>query len=88
MVTQFLDKVLVENWRQAWKFYTIWFYALLAALPEIVALAAQHGIIDPAQGDVPSLVTKLIQWIAFAGAMSRIIKQLKPELPAKEEAAA
>lgn len=88
MFTQILDKVLVENWRQAWKFYSLWFYALLAALPELVALAAQYGIIDATSADEPGFVAALIRWIAFAGAFSRIIKQLKPELPAKEEAAA
>lgn len=88
MVTQFLDKVLVENWRQAWKFYSMWFYALLAALPELVALAAQYGIIDASSADTPAFVAALIRWIAFAGALSRIVKQLKPELPAKESAEA
>lgn len=85
MVTQFFDKVLVDNWREAWKFYSLWAYAVVAALPQIAELAAQFGILSADAGNVPESFASLLKWAAFFGALVRLLKQLKPaQAPAAE----
>lgn len=82
MFAQFLDKVLVDNWRSALRFYSLWFYAAIGLLPEIADLAVQFGVVASDSVAVPEFFANLLRWIAFAGALSRLIKQVKPALPA------
>lgn len=71
---------LIEEWKKAYKFYSIWFFVIIGALPELFNLAVQSGLVDSEAA--PQALSRLISLIAFAGAASRMIRQKKLELEA------
>lgn len=68
-----LEVVLIEDWRKAWKMYSVWFFALLMAFPELYNAAISSGLI--AQAEVPPLFSKLVTLISFMGMASRLVGQ-------------
>jgi hypothetical protein len=84
-VTAVLDKHLVDEWRAAWKMYSLWFFATLALIPDLYNLALSSGLLEGTSA--PVLVTRAINAVAFLGAASRLIKQ-KAVIMAAEDAAA
>lgn len=72
---------LDENWTQAWKYYSVWGYGIVLALvqawPELVAAAPWLGKGDALTG----VLGYLLQGIAVAGILGRIVKQTKPAAP-------
>lgn len=69
---------LIEEWKKAYKFYSIWFFVIIGALPELFNLAVQSGLID--SETAPQALSRLISLIAFAGAASRMIQQKKLQM--------
>lgn len=73
---------LIDNWQQAWKFYSIQAMAVLMCLPTLYDLAVQYGLID--SKDPPAAFSNLIRIVAFIGAALRLIKQqttVEPQSP-------
>lgn len=73
MLTDFLDKYLVNNWREAPKWFSTWIFILIALSPELYQLAVQYEIVGP--GNLPAIFQKLINWVGFLGAVSRLADQ-------------
>ena len=71
---------LIEDWRQAWRFYSVWAFAVLAALPELYNLLQAAGLLD--DGSIPPVAAWSVRAIAIAGIVSRFIRQKRPETPA------
>jgi len=68
-----LEDRLIAEWRQAWKFLSVWAFALVGAAPDIhSAVVAMGWLSDP--GVPPSFVWSL-RGLAVAGIVSRIVKQ-------------
>ena len=70
-------KLLIEDWRQAWKFYSLWALAVLAALPDLYAMLTAAGLLDSEQ--MPDVATWSIRILAIAGIVVRFVNQKKPE---------
>lgn len=66
---------LVDGWKQFYKMYSMWGYAILGASPDLYNLAVSSNLISGA--DAPALLVRIINLIAFFGAASRIVKQKK-----------
>ncbi len=75
MVTKILDKVLVDDWRQFYKFISMWAALAVGLLPTILQLAIEYQIIDPSQGSMSELSADLIRYLAFAMAVGRLVRQ-------------
>lgn len=68
---------LISNWKEGWRFYSVWAFALLGALPELWPLLVAVLGFDP----MPELPGRVVQLVALIGLVSRFIKQTKPPLP-------
>lgn len=66
---------LIEGWKEGWKFYSVWGYALLLALPDIYSALASFGAFD----DLPQQAAWAIRTISAAGIVLRFVSQAKPE---------
>lgn len=75
-------QILVTDWRDVWKYYTIWALAVLALVPDIYAALVAAGLVT---GDsMPDVATWLVRGIAVVGIVARYINQAKPDgLPPK-----
>jgi hypothetical protein len=66
---------LIQNWKEAWKMYSVQALAVIAALPIIWA-----SLPDEWKAEVPSeWVKALVVVVAIAGILGRIIDQ--PNIP-------
>lgn len=74
MFGNLFDKVLVDDWRSAWKFYSLWIYLVIGMLPQLLELASSFGLAPSAS--IPGFFSDLLKWVAFLGAASRLIKQV------------
>ena len=71
-----LNKVgleLVTEWRKFYTMYSVWFFAIVGAAPDLYNLALQSGLLTGASA--PPLLTRIIAIVSFVGAASRLIKQ-------------
>lgn len=63
---------LVDDWRNWWKWHSTYFYAVIAALPEIWLQSSDLQAMLPVH-----LVAKIAPFIAGLGFFLRIRKQVK-----------
>jgi hypothetical protein len=75
---------LVGNWKEAWKFYSVWVYVLLGMLPDIFDLAVKMEVFS-GEG-APEALNWTIKFVAFIGVVVRIVKQGVVAAKAAEEA--
>lgn len=69
-------KVLIDDWRQVWRYYSTWALALLALAPEIYSALVALNLLG---GDVmPSAAAWLVRGLAVAGVLARFVNQSKP----------
>lgn len=66
---------LVAEWRKFYTMYSVWFFAIVGAAPDLYNLALQSGLLTGASA--PPLLTRVIAIVSFVGAASRLIKQKK-----------
>lgn len=71
---------LIDDWKRGWKFYSAWFYLFLAALPDLYNAAATMGWTE-SMADAPGTLKWAIRGLAFAGLVSRFVKQTRPAEP-------
>lgn len=64
---------LVTEWRKFYTMYSVWFFAIVGAAPDLYNLALQSGLLTGASA--PPQLAHLIAIISFVGAASRLIKQ-------------
>jgi len=94
-----LDKVLADNWRQAWKWLSIYGYAIVIASPEVFQLVMDlAGQLDGTQADkliLPAPFVAFLRTVGTLGLIVRLVRQSKQkiedtaaELAAKAEAEA
>lgn len=73
MVAEFFNKYLVNDWKRAWKWFSMWAFVIIGFSPELYALAVQYKLISA--GNLPLIFERLVQWVGFLGAVSRMIDQ-------------
>lgn len=64
---------LADDWRKFYTMYSVWFFAILGAAPDLYNLAVTSGLLTSTT--TPPLLAHIINIIAFVGAASRLIKQ-------------
>lgn len=64
---------LIGDWKQAWKFYSVWIYVLLGMLPDIFDLAVKMEVFS-GEG-APEALNYIIKLVAFIGVVVRLVKQ-------------
>ena len=99
IVARGFDKILVDNWRECWKWLSLYGYAIVIASPEIFQLFMDLvGQFDGNQADqvyIPPAFAKMLRTIGTVGLIVRMVRQSKQkiedtaaELAAKAEAEA
>ena len=79
-----MAKILIDDWRQAWKFYSTWALAVLAVMPDIYNALLAADLLNT--DDIPDYAAWAIRGVAVLGIVSRFINQAKPEgLPPEVE---
>lgn len=73
MIAEFFNKYLVDDWKRAWKWFSMWAFIIVAFSPEIYELAVKFGIVSA--GHLPAVFERLVQWVGFFGAVSRLVDQ-------------
>lgn len=68
---------LIEDWRQAWKFYSVWALAVLVALPDLYNALLAAGLLDA--DAMPPVAAWSVRIVAIAGLVVRFVNQKKPE---------
>lgn len=64
---------LIDEAKQFYKLYSVWFFAFIAVIPDLFNLAIAHGILTGE--DAPAQLSYTIKLIAFLGAAARLVKQ-------------
>lgn len=70
-------KKLIENWRQGWKFYSVWLFALVAAFPDLYMAVVAMGWLDSA--DVPKQLVWALRGLGVVGVFARFVSQTRPK---------
>lgn len=65
--------MLVGNWKESYKWFSMYAYAILGLLPEIFDLAVTSGILEAES--TPAALNYTIKLIAFLGAVGRLVNQ-------------
>lgn len=77
---------LVDEAKQFYKLYSIWFFAILGLMPDLYNLAVDNHLVDG--GNAPAFLARVINIVAFAGAAMRLVKQKVVAEQVAQEAAA
>ncbi len=64
---------LVDDWKQAYKYFSVWFFTILTALPQIYQILVSYGLISSEAA--PTALVNTISVIAALGALARVLKQ-------------
>lgn len=72
---------LIDDWKKAYKLYSLWFFAIIGLVPDLFNLAVQYEIVSSTSA--PAILSHAIKLIAFFGAASRLVKQKETELEAE-----
>lgn len=75
---------LVNEWRQFYSMYSVWFFAVIGGAPDLYNLALSSGLLTGSTA--PPELARIINVIAFLGAASRLVKQKKLEAASEAEA--
>lgn len=65
--------MLVENWKDAWKWLSMYAFAIIAVLPDLFNLAIAQGLLD--SESAPQTLNYLIKLLAFVGMAVRLVNQ-------------
>ena len=67
---------LVEDWKQAWKFWSVRIWVILAALPQVLPLLGAETL-----AYLPTWLGNVISVAALLGVVARVVKQpsLQPD---------
>lgn len=72
-----IRQILVSDWREVWKYYSTWAFALLALVPDIYTALVAAGLVE--SGDMPGTASWIVRGVAIAGIVARFINQAKPD---------
>lgn len=72
---------LIDNWKQAWRMWTVQISALVLLLPDLYAGVQALGWLDSA--DCPPALAWSIRILGGVGVVARLIRQSKLQPPEK-----
>lgn len=65
---------IIHDWRNAWRFGSVWLFAIIAAMPELYNTIAALGFMDEA----PPAFVWTVRGLAVVGLVTRFVKQHRP----------
>jgi hypothetical protein len=68
---------LIDDWRQAWRYYSTWAFAALLVMPDAYTAASAIGLFDG--GAIPPVAEWSIRGLAGLGIVARVVRQVRPE---------
>lgn len=68
---------IIDDWRHGWRYYSVWAYACLGALPSLYDLLAATGWFG-ALDDAPGALAWTVRALAVAGIVIRFVRQHRP----------
>jgi hypothetical protein len=71
---QLVEKFLVENYKDAPKWLSMWILVLVGCAPELYDLAVQYKMLEGG-APLPAVFAKALNMIGFLGAAARIVNQ-------------
>lgn len=71
---------LIDGWHRFYTMYSMWAFVLLGIAPDVYNLAVQYNLVTG--GNAPAALARMINMMAFAGAVARLVKQKKLEAEA------
>lgn len=75
---------LIDDWKKAYKLYSIWFFVILGSLPQLWDTAVQSGLMETAL--IPPAFKALVGTISAIALVMRLIKQQSAVLEAEVKA--
>ncbi len=73
------DLTVVGDWRKAWRFYSVWAFAVVGILPDAYNAIVASGMLGGA--DTPEYLTWSMRAAAIGGILLRLVKQVQPPIP-------
>lgn len=73
------NALVIDDWRKAWKFYSVWGIAVLGAIPDIYNALVGSGLVGG--DDAPNTLTWAARIAAIGVLLLRLVNQQKPALP-------
>lgn len=70
---------VIDDWKKAWKFYSVWAFAIVAAIPDAYNAVIASGLLDGSGAS--ETLTWSIRAAAIGGLLLRFVKQAQPKLP-------
>jgi hypothetical protein len=64
---------LINGWQKCYRFYSMYFFALLATAGDLYNLAVQFNLFE--NGSAPDALCRALNVIGFLGAAARIVQQ-------------
>lgn len=71
--------MMIEDWKKAWRFYSVWAFAIVGILPDAYNAIVAAGLLGGA--DTPDALTWGMRFAAIGGILLRLVKQAQPKLP-------
>lgn len=69
---------LVSNWRQAFRMYSVWVFAILGSMGDIYNALQTAGLLDGAP--LPEVFLRSLNLVAVVGVIVRLVRQRALEL--------
>lgn len=68
---------IINSWKEGWKFYSVWLFAVIAALPDLLNTLSAAGLLNI--DEMGEATAWIIRAVAIIGIASRFVSQKKPE---------
>jgi hypothetical protein len=65
--------MFVENWKESYKWLSMYAFVIIGLLPDIFNLAITTGVLEAESA--PATLNYTIKVVAFLGAVGRLVKQ-------------
>lgn len=72
-----MESRLVDDWKKAWKFLSVWAFILIGIAPDLHTAVVSMGWLD--DPETPAGLTWTLRGLAIAGIAFRLVKQNKPK---------
>lgn len=73
------DLTVVDDWRKAWRFYSVWALAVVGVLPDAYNAIVTAGLLGGSE--TPEALTWSMRAAAIGGILLRIVRQVQPPVP-------
>jgi hypothetical protein len=76
---------VIEDWKRAWRFYSVWFFAAVGVMPDAYDMIVASGLLN--SPETPEALVWGMRFVAIGGIFARVIRQVRPPIPDDTDAA-